>query len=272
MANGDGQPDPDLMPLDGAETQLFADILVPISGAERGWLALEQALVVAQREGSALHGFHVVRSHGQGDAQRALAVQAEFDRRCQAAGVDGKLVIEVGPVARTICQRARWTDLVVANLAYPPARGLPGKLQSGFRSLVHHCTRPVLAVPRVSPLSRALLAYDGSPRAREALYLATYLAGRWRMPLAVVTVVESGRAGTATLEAALAYTAAHGVAARPVEAHGPVADAILQTAADEQADLLIMGGYGYTPMWEAMLGSAVDALLRASQQPMLICK
>jgi nucleotide-binding universal stress UspA family protein len=33
-----------------------------------------------------------------------------------------------------------------------------------------------------------------------------------------------------------------------------------------------MGGYGYTPMWEAMLGSAVDALLRKSQQPMLICK
>jgi nucleotide-binding universal stress UspA family protein len=271
-ANGDAQPDQDFAPLDVADAQIFADILVPISGAERGWQALEQALVVAQREGSALHGFHVVRSHGNGDAQRALAVQAEFDRRCQAAGVAGKLVIEVGPVARTICQRARWTDLVVANLAYPPARALPGKLQSGFRTLVHHCTRPVLAVPRVSPLSRALLAYDGSPRAREALYLATYLAGRWRIPLAVVTVVEPGRASTATLEAALAYTAAHGVAGQAIEAQGPVADAILHAAADQDADLLIMGGYGYTPMWEAMLGSAVDALLRASQQPMLICK
>lgn len=258
--------------LELAAEHLFPDILVPISGSPRGWLALDQALVVAQREGSALHGFHLVRSRSESDRQRAGRVQDEFDRRCQAAGVVGQLVIEVGPVARTICQRARWTDLVVANLAFPPTRSLPGKLQSGFRALVHHCTRPVLAVPRVSPLSRALLAYDGSPRAREALFIAAYLAGRWRIPLAVVTVVEPGRAGAATLDAARAYLETHAVEARYLEVQGPVAPAILQAAADQQADLLVMGGYGYSPMWEAMLGSAVDHLLRECQQPMLICK
>jgi nucleotide-binding universal stress UspA family protein len=51
-----------------------------------------------------------------------------------------------------------------------------------------------------------------------------------------------------------------------------VADSILQAAGDERVDLLIMGGYGYSPMWEVMLGSAVDQLLRECQQPMLICK
>lgn len=258
--------------LELAAERLFPDILVPISGSPRGWLALDQALVVAQREGSALHGFHLVRSRGESDRQRAGRVQEEFDRRCQAAGVVGQLVIEVGPVARTICQRARWTDLVVANLAFPPTRSLPGKLQSGFRALVHHCTRPVLAVPRVSPLSRALLAFDGSPRAREALFIAAYLAGRWRIPLAVVTVVEPGRAGVATLDAARAYLEAHAVEASYLEVQGPVAPAILQAAADQQADLLVLGGYGYSPMWEAMLGSVVDHLLRECQQPMLICK
>ncbi len=263
---------PDPSPLDPASQRLFPDILVPISGSERGWLALEQALVVAQREGSALHGFHVIRSSSQSDALRARAVQDEFDRRCQAAGVTGQLVVEVGPVARTICQRARWTDLVVANLAFPPGRGLAGKLQSGFRTLVHRCSRPVLAVPQVSPLSRALLAFDGSPRAWEALYVAAYLAARWRLPLAVVTVIEPGRASASTLDHASAYLAAHGIQARSIEMYGDVADGIQQAAADEQADLLIMGGYGYSPMWEAMLGSAVDHLLRESRQPMLICK
>ena len=265
-------PQLDLLSLDPASVRLFPDILVPISGAERGWLALEQALVVAQREGSALRGFHVVRSHSEESAQRARHVQAEFDRRCHAAGVAGQLVIEVGPVARTICQRARWTDLVVANLAFPPGRSLAGKLQSGFRTLVHRCSRPVLAVPRVSPLSRALLAFDGSLRAREALVVATYLAARWDIPLAVVTVIEPGRTGVSTLEAAFDYMTAHGVQAHAIEAQGAVADSILRAADDEQADLLIMGGYGYSPMWEAMLGSAVDRLLRECQQPMLICK
>jgi len=262
----------DSMPFDPVGERLFPDILVPISGTERGWLALEQALLVAQREGSALHGFHVVRSDSEGGAQRARSVQDEFDRRCQAAGIAGQLVVEVGPVARTICQRARWTDLVVANLAFPPGRSLAGKLQSGFRTLVHRCSRPVLAVPQVSPLSRALLAFDGSPRAREALVVAAYLAGRWRIPLSVVTVMEPGRANASTLDVACDYFAAHGIEAHTVEAQGDVADAILQAAADERADLLIMGGYGYSPMWEAMLGSAVDRLLRESRQPMLICK
>jgi nucleotide-binding universal stress UspA family protein len=199
-------------------------------------------------------------------------VQAQFDLRCQAAGIAGQLVVEVGPVARTICQRARWTDLVVANLAFPPGRSLAGKLQSGFRTLVHRCSRPVLAVPHVSPLSRALLAFDGSPRAREALVVATYLAARWGIPLAVVTVIEPDRASAGTLEAALDYMAAHGVQAHAIKAQGAVADSILQAARDQRADLLIMGGYGYSPMWEAMLGSAVDRLLRECQQPMLICK
>jgi nucleotide-binding universal stress UspA family protein len=259
-------------PIASAGERLFPEILVPVSGTVRGWLALEQALVVAQREGSALHGFHVIRSHSTYSTRRALSVQAEFDRRCQAAGIDGQLVIEVGPVARTICQRARWTDLVVANLTFPPGRSLAGKLQSGFRTLVHHCSRPVLAVPKASPLSRALLAFDGSPRAREALHVAAYLAVRWRIPLAVVTVIEPNRANASTLDLARDYLEGHGIQAHYVEAQGPVADAILQAANDEQADLLIMGGYGYSPMWEAMLGSAVDQLLREFQQPMLICK
>ena len=42
------------------------------------------------------------------------------------------------------------------------------------------------AVPDQSHrFKRALLAYDGSPKAREALFVATYLAGRWSMPLVV---------------------------------------------------------------------------------------
>ena len=104
--------------------RLFPDILVPVSGTSRGWQALEQALIVAQREGSELHGFHVVRSESDLGGERAWRVQQEFDRRCQAAGVQGSLVMEEGPVARTICERARWTDLVVANLAYPPGAGV----------------------------------------------------------------------------------------------------------------------------------------------------
>ena len=41
-----------------------------------------------------------------------------------------------------------------------------------------------------SALEHALLAYDGAPKAREALFVATHMSGRWDIPLTVVSVVE----------------------------------------------------------------------------------
>jgi hypothetical protein len=42
--------------------RLFADILVPLSGYPESWDALDQAILIAQREDSILHGLHIVES------------------------------------------------------------------------------------------------------------------------------------------------------------------------------------------------------------------
>jgi nucleotide-binding universal stress UspA family protein len=255
------------------DDRLFADILVSVSGKEVGWQALEQALQIAQREEGRLLGLHVVTSDAQRSGPKAQAVQAEFNRRCAAAGVPGNMVIEAGVVARQICDRARWADLVIVNLAYPPAPQPVARLKSGFRTLIRRSPRPVLAVPRAwSRLERALLAYDGSPQAKEALFVATYLAARWRISLTVVTVVEAGRATADTLLRAANYLEEHGVEAALVQQSGPVAETILKVAQVHQSDLLIMGSYGHGPVLEVMLGSAVDQVLRASPQPILVCR
>ncbi len=257
----------------GQDRYLFGDILVPVSGSEPAWQALEQALEVARREGGRLRGLHVVARPELQNGPEALAVQAEFNRRCESAGVEGKLVVEVGGIARKICERSRWTDLIVLHLAHPPGQGLRGRLNSGFRTLIQRCSSPVLAVPRpASRLDRALLAYDGSPRAREALFVAAYLAARWDLTLAVVTVVEGDHITSETLASARAYLEARGVEATYVPATGPVTTAILKAAAEHQSNLIIIGGYGFNPVLEVLLGSSVDHLLQASWQPVLICR
>jgi nucleotide-binding universal stress UspA family protein len=131
----------------------------------------------------------------------------------------------------------------------------------------------VLAVPRVpSALNRALLAYDGSPKAEEALFIATYLASQWGIPLVTVTVMESERTVSGALDRAQGYLDTHGVQATFVEESRPVADAILKTAEGHGCDLIIMGGYGFSPVLEVVLGSAVDQVLRESRWPILICR
>jgi nucleotide-binding universal stress UspA family protein len=253
--------------------RLFADILVPVSGKEMGWQALEQALEVARREGARLRGLHIVPSEVQRESAEAQAVQAEFNRRCEAAGIPGELAVVVGGVARKVCERARWADLVTVHLAYPPAPQPVARLSSGFRTLIRRCARPVLAVPRASShLDRVLLAYDGSPKAEEALFVATYLSCRWGITLVVVTVIETGRTTSETLARAQGYLETHGVEATFVKEGGSVAEAVLKAAEEHKSDLIIMGGYGLSPVLEVMLGSAVDQVLRTSRQPMLICR
>ena len=186
-------------------TYLAEDILVAISGTEAGWAALEQALVIARREQARLYGLHVVASAEAGRGAAAQSVKETFERRCREAGLQGQLALEVGNVVSVLEARARWVNVVVASLSYPPGASLGAGLRSGlsnrgFAALLRRVRRPVLAVPGAASVpSRALLAYDGTPRADIALFAGTYLAIRWALPLSVVTVVEGDKTGQRTL-------------------------------------------------------------------------
>jgi nucleotide-binding universal stress UspA family protein len=253
--------------------QLIADVLVAINGQETGWGALEYALFVARHEKARLHGLHVVASKAQRESEESQAVLAEFNRRCEAAGVAGKMAFETGEVPRKLCSRARWADLVILSLNCPPAPRPIARLSSGLGAIIRRCPRPLLAVPGTLPrLRRALLAYDGSPKSEEALFVATYLTVRWNIPLVVVTVMESRRTTPETLARAQRYLETQGGRATFVRERKPVAGAIMKTAEEHECDLIIMGGYGFSPVMEIVLGSAVDRVLRTSWRPILICR
>lgn len=252
---------------------LLTNILVALNNKEISWQALDQALRLAQREKGRLYALHVVSSSEQIDTVEPRYIEAEFRRRCEMAGVMGEFAIEVGGIARKICERSRWTDIVVVGLSHPPEDRPLARFSSGFATLVRRCSRPVLAVPGVvSLLSQAILAYDGSRKANEALFLATYLAGHWNIPITIVTAIEPGIASSDVLIYARKYTEARGIQAKLVEVSAPPAQAILETAADQQADFIVMGGYGFNPMLEVVFGSTVDQVLQARQWPVLICR
>jgi nucleotide-binding universal stress UspA family protein len=162
---------------------------------------------------------------------------------------------------------------VVVNLAYPPGTAPVARLRNGFRSLIQRCPRPILAVPQlVSPMNRALLAYDSSPKAQEALFAATYLALQWQVSLIVVTVLGEGAISDTAQQRARDYLERHHVEATYIEERGQVAAAILRAAATHTSDLILMGGYGFNPLLEMMIGSTVDQVLRETKQPVLICR
>jgi nucleotide-binding universal stress UspA family protein len=279
--------------------RLFTDVLVAISGTAGGWDAVEQALRVGQREGGRLIGLHVVPTDAERDSKAVQILEAEFKQRCAAAQVPARWILESGSIATQICAWSRWSNLAVVSLAHPPGDQFLSRLGSGIRALVQRCPVPILAVPRPgaaehaasetqgaatriprrmaeAEMRRVLLAYDGSPRAQEALFVSTYLAGQWEIPLVVVTVVEQERTTPETLATARTYLEEQGVQAtfvgESVGEQGNVGDVILDAAQEYQSELIVMGGYGFSPMLQIALGSAVDQVLRSSQYPVLICR
>jgi len=180
---------------------------------------------------------------------------------------------DVGKIARRICERAQWTDLIVLNLAHPPSPEPIARLSSGLRTLLRRCTRPVLTVPhQATNLGPALLAFDGSPKSREALYVAAYLACQWEIPLSVLTIEEEGVETKKVQDQARAYLEEHQIKADYRIDSGDAAETILTMARQKSLGWLLLGGYSASPVVEVVVGSTVETLLRRSEFPMLICR
>ena len=250
---------------------LFKDILVPVGNSLEGWEALEQALQVARRENAHIHGLHTVNMQQELDNIEVTRLQERFNQMCAQEHVRGVLAIEVGEPAQKILERSALTDLVVLKITHPPTSGIQA-VASPLRNLIARCPRPLLAVPGdVSGLNHALLAFDGSPKAREALFLATYLAEQWKTQLTILTGMENKAEQDSVQEFARNYLEFNEVEARFLtEKFSP---AVLKLTAEEiQADLVIMGGYSGSFLKEMTVGSSVSHMLRAFRRPVLICR
>ncbi len=250
--------------------RLFRDILVPLTGEPESWQALEQALQVAKTESAILHGLHILTSESKvEESPRAQAVQARFKQACEQAGVPGSLAVEKGSVPELTCQRALLTDLIILNAAHPPSPGLTS-LGSGLRSIIWKSARPILTVPgQVSPLDRALVAFDGSRKSKEALFVAAYLAEQWKTALTVLTLTDDP---DSTVQAyAHEYLELHEIQADFLLTSGPP-ETFLEVMKARETNLIVMGGYSGNAWQEVIIGSLVNFLLREADCPILICR
>jgi nucleotide-binding universal stress UspA family protein len=251
---------------------LFADLLVPLSGEEDGWAALEEAFQIAHCSDMHVNGLHVVPDEAGLSDPRIQGMREKFENLCTQAGLSGAFSVSIGEISKVILDRVRFNDLIVLNVAHPPSENMFTRLSSGLRTILRRSARPVLAAPgKVCTIDKLLLAYDGSLKAREALFLAAYFACRWDLPLSVVTV-RTNRSAARVLEDARTYLNHLGIHPKCYLVKGDEATVILNTARQEGSSLILMGGYGFKPVMEVVMGSTVDAVLRSSEIPVLICQ
>lgn len=250
---------------------LFRDILVPVGGDPENWQALEQAIHIARRENANIHGLHTMENQGELNDAQVAALQSQFNQVCEHANVQGVLAIEVGEPTQKILERAALTDLIVMKIAHPPATGIK-VIASNIRTLIMRSSRPVLGVTEsVSHLDHALLAFDGSPKSQEALFVVTYFAEQWQTKLSILTAPDDRVSNSSAQDFARNYLEFNEIEAEFITQKYSV-ETLKSTAEEIHADLIVMGSYGGRLLKHITAGSSINFMLRESQLPILICR
>lgn len=217
---------------------------------------------------------------GRLDALRDAAREAlaRFERSAADSGLASyeSRLLNDDPQSGLALQ-ARYSELVVlsqTDLDDPVSRIIPDLPEY----VVLNCARPALVVPYAGQFTqvgaRVLVAWDGSMEATRALAHAMPLLRRAaNVALAVFNPeLRPGAHGQQPGADIALLLARQGVKVEVLErsAGGDVGEALLSLAADQRADLIVMGAYGHSRVRELLLGGASRTILQKMTVPVLM--
>ena len=213
--------------------------------------------------------------------EHAEMAVARFREVAEREGISFECRIAHSPdldIASTVALHARYADLLVIGQANPDDGDTLPHLPEQV-ALVSG--RPVLVVPFVRSATpghlgeRVLVAWDAGREATRAVHDALPLLVRAKVVHILCVNPKStlmGHGAEPGTDIAL-HLARHGVRA---EVHRTVAqeraegEAILSSAFDRGADLIVAGAYGHSRMRELVLGGVTRTLLRSMTVPVLM--
>ncbi len=273
------------------------DLIVQLDGSDAAMARLDAAVALARAFDAHLTGLCLVvepyvpavvgvnlppeilmqqRERAEAEADELLARAAA---RAESQGVTlerRRETVMVDRLADALARHARHADLSIVGQPDPEKAGVDDTLmvEAAFMA----SGRPALVIPyigpRAMPPERVLIGWDGSREAARALNDALPLLTRAREVAIVVVDPESlgDRVGEMPGADIAAHLARHAVpvTVKTVPSGGlDPGDVLLSTAADEGADLLVMGAYGHSRLRELILGGTTKHIIEHMTVPVL---
>lgn len=253
---------------------IFNDLIIAIDDSPNAGNALDMTIDLAEMENSRIHGIHVLSKNGDSASQDHQAIEAGFYRRCQESNLnDYDFQVAVGEIGKVISDLAKFADMVVLPLNHPPDDKPISRLSSGLTGIIRSCIVPVLTVPGPhSEIQTILLAFDGSLKAIEAMFIAAYFGTQLSTKVYTLTSSAGLPRAEEVLNQAKTYLSKFPLEASYTLSEAPITKAAMEIIEREQIDLILVGGYGGSTLRDLVAGSVVDQFLREIKIPVLICR
>jgi nucleotide-binding universal stress UspA family protein len=207
-------------------------------------------------------------------ADEALATAA-FRDLIGGTSLSSEWRVVDGLAEEVVAAHARYADLVIVGQSEPDAAATttPPDLAE---TVALASERPVLIVPHIGvtkpPGKTVMLCWNGTREAARAVTGALPILKQ--ADKVIILLIDPRNDGDEQPGASMArWLGRHGVKAvvqRDTAAESSVGGVILSRAADQDADLVVMGLYGHSRMREWVLGGASRTLLASMTVPLLV--
>jgi nucleotide-binding universal stress UspA family protein len=207
-------------------------------------------------------------------ADEALATAA-FRDLIGGTSLSSEWRVVDGLAEEVVAAHARYADLVIVGQSEPDAAATttPPDLAE---TVALASERPVLIVPHIGvtkpPGKTVMLCWNGTREAARAVTGALPILKQ--ADKVIILLIDPRNDGDEQPGASISrWLGRHGVKAvvqRDTAAESSVGGVILSRAADQDADLIVMGLYGHSRMREWVLGGASRTLLASMTVPLLV--
>lgn len=289
-------------------TTRFEKILLSTDGSEFSEGAVREAIRLAKKCSSALTALSVIETNSELEAiapqvtekaEKAARANLEaVQARAKKEGVDCAIVIHAGEDSyEYIVDEATKSNSTMIVMGRRGRSGLKRLMMGSVTTrVIGHAPCNVLVVPKAAQLEfrNILVATDGSKHSAAAASEAIGLAKQNNSALTVISVVPSELVTPVDIDftvnqrefiaekemqeaeknAKVVKEAAEkeGVFVKAFVLSGKPADAIIETAKEKRADLIVLGSHGRTGLEKLLMGSVAERVIVLAACPVLVVK
>lgn len=249
-------------------------MMIAVADLEADKEYLRSAIQFSKKYGAWVGIVHVVKRQTMLHSEWMKKYQAEIEDMLETEGVQGKFFPLYGNLTKILSERAFWSDLSLFKLKYRPQLKKITLTEDGWNAIIMRIPGPICVIPEIieAEIKQVVLAFSQSPKAREAMCFADILSKSTNCRISVVISGKDETRRNSAYEEVKKYYVRQNVEADYFVIDNEPEVAILQTADQIHADLIVMGGFSRSLLQRIFKRSTIDKIFVSTKKPVIICK